>query len=380
VARVRGALRTAGVFVAILLAPVPAQVNAGAPAGNDAAGDNGLVVNYAGAPRDCYRPCSLMARDELPADDAANVVERRWLCARFNANSLGPNLASPADGSTSTSCAPDKVGLWDVEVQRKYVDGHEDVGRYQVFVRDPPPPPDPAPISIAARSKLTSPGKVVVYSRKQNAVLGWKRAAAVGDGVLLRRRAAPGSGPHAGEYAFTFVITAPRGKVQLEARASNGHPADPGTEFTVDEAKANTFVTRFVERPFRVLQRFVGWNPNALSDPTAWLVVLTPQRLTWHTAVLVQQRQRHGPWRRIRRSRTSGRIGGYPEAKYDPRYLLSLTAFNKDKRDEIARGMCAGTRYRFVGRFDVRDAHGKQMLRPKQRAITRPLALRHSCG
>src|SRR3954467_5569704 len=59
-------------------------------------------------------------------------------------------------------------------------------------------------------------------------------------------------GPHAGDYAYQFLVTAPRGKMLMRALAYN--PTSPNN----DRSETRTFVTKFRGRRFQVLRRIVG--------------------------------------------------------------------------------------------------------------------------
>jgi hypothetical protein len=364
VPRVSANSQTAAVLVGILLATASPAARADEPPSTEARGDNWLVVSYPRAPGDCYRPCDLTARDDLPADQAARVASRQWTCRVFTGNGQGPNRADPADGGTSTTCRLGEEGLYDIRVRRTYTDGSTDLGGYQVEVVDRPDPPQP--VSISVPQKLTTPGKVVVYSPKRMAVLTWTRGKFSFDGVLLRREAPRQSGPHAGEYAFTFLITAPRGRVRLEAKVSNRDPLT--NENTVDQATARTFVTKFNGRTFQVLHKFAGTDP-VYREPAAALVVLARDRVKWHARMLLQYRDGTA-WKTQLHDHSRATIGGYPGAQFEPRYVLTLTDFGDERQASIDAAICGGRDYRVVAAFDIRDSHGVQLLSPKQRKAT----------
>jgi hypothetical protein len=340
------------------------------PPNADAQGDGGLVVNYAGAPGDCYVTCKLTARDELPADQAANVVSRQWRCVNFD-DDTRQNVANPAEGATTTSCELRTTGFYDVTVQRMYSDGRSDMGRFQFSVIKKQDAE--APVVIALKSRITTPAYVKVYTPKTFAGLDWFsgpkpgiKDKAKGAGIMVRRSGRIASGDHAGDYAYTFLVTAPRGKLLVRARARNP------TSDNDDVGEARSVVTRFKGRPFQVLQKFAGLDTFDRPAFAARLVVLSRPATKWRTLLRVQERK-NGHWGTFVQRRQSGKLGGYQGAQFDARSLEARSPLSGKTQARIARAMCAGRRYRVIGMFDVRDSHGKQLLSAKQRTITRSL-------
>ncbi|MEA2492923.1 MAG: hypothetical protein QOJ29_834 [Thermoleophilaceae bacterium] len=359
-----------GILLACFAPAAPAVAQD--PPNADARGDNGLVVNYAGAPGDCFVTCSLTARDELPADQAANVVSRQWQCKNLDPAGGGPNLASPASDSATTSCRLDKVGFYDIAVRRTYADGHWDLGEYQFSVIKKQDAEAPVVIAMPAKIK-SSPAKVTVYTPKESVDLGWTSGLnpgvpnkAKGSGLLVRRSPRIDGGPHAGSYAYTLLVAAPRGKLLVKVYARNP------TSDRDDYGEARSFVSKFRGKPFQVLQRSAGLDPAGRPAFSARQVVLSRPAVKWRTLLRVQERI-GGRWGTFAQKRRSGEIGGFPGAQYDAEALEARSPLNKKARARIGRAMCAGRRYRVVGMFDIRNARGKQMLSAKQRTITRSL-------